>query len=133
VVILLLILSSIIITKTPPNRACSAAVQLYAWLFGAEPQDDEQRQAAKDAKATKTKQVELDGIDDDADEGDPNALQWWRRNTSKREKTPTFGGAVVEDPMANLSAVARRQWTACAVRSTTALGHRRRAPPVPDS
>lgn len=101
-VILLLTLSLFIITKTPPNRVLQRSRQLYAWLFGAEPLDEEQRQAAKDAKHTRTKQVELDGIDDDADEGDPNALPWWRRNTSKREEDPDFGGAVVEDPMANL-------------------------------
>lgn len=102
-VILLLILSLFIITKTPPNKVPQRSRQLYAWLFGAEVPDEEQRQAAKEAKLAKTKQVELDGVDgDDDEEVDPNALPWWRRNTSKREEDPDFGGAVVEDPMANL-------------------------------
>ncbi|HYI34512.1 MAG TPA: DNA translocase FtsK, partial [Glaciibacter sp.] len=101
-VILLLTLSLFIITKTPPNRVLQRSRQLYAWLFGAEPLDEEERETAKDAKATKTRQVELDGLDDDAAEGDANALPWWRRNTSKREEDPDFGGAVVEDPMADL-------------------------------
>jgi S-DNA-T family DNA segregation ATPase FtsK/SpoIIIE len=106
VVILLLILSLFIITKTPPNKVPERSRELYAWLFGAPLRDPEERQAAKEAKLEKTRQVELDGVDGD-DDTDANALPWWRRNTSKREEDPDFGGAVgfdpeAADPMANL-------------------------------
>jgi S-DNA-T family DNA segregation ATPase FtsK/SpoIIIE len=102
VVIVLLILSLFIITKTPPNKIGERSRELYAWLFGAQLPDPETRQAARSAKldkAEKTGQVELDGLDG---EGEAGALPWWRRNTSKREEDPDFGGALVEDPMAEL-------------------------------
>jgi DNA segregation ATPase FtsK/SpoIIIE, S-DNA-T family len=113
VVILLLILSLFIITKTPPNKIGERSRELYAWLFGAQLPDAEERAAAKEAKLTKTQQVELDGLghDDDEPDIDPSALPWWRRNTSKREEDPDFGSAVSvdsrgagsgADPMADL-------------------------------
>jgi S-DNA-T family DNA segregation ATPase FtsK/SpoIIIE len=91
VVILLLVLSLFIITKTPPNRIGERSRELYAWLFGAQLPDPEERAAARDAKHEKAVQVELDGVDDDLDD-DAGALPWWRRNTSKREEDPDFGG-----------------------------------------
>jgi S-DNA-T family DNA segregation ATPase FtsK/SpoIIIE len=99
IVILLLVLSLFIITKTPPNKVGERFRELYAWLFGAPFPDAEERAAAKEAKLTKTQQVELDGLerDDDEPETDPSALPWWRRNTSKREEDPEFGSAVSVD------------------------------------
>ncbi|GAA3890506.1 DNA translocase FtsK [Leifsonia kafniensis] len=103
IVILLLVLSLFIITKTPPNKIGERGRELYAWLFGAQLPDADERQAAKAAKLEKTAQIELDGIDGDGSDGDedPNALPWWRRNTSKREEDPDFGGAMVTDPDAD--------------------------------
>jgi DNA segregation ATPase FtsK/SpoIIIE, S-DNA-T family len=99
VVILLLILSLFIITKTPPNRVPERSRELYAWLFGAPLPDADERKAAKDAKLARTRQVELDGVDGEDDgDGDASALPWWRRNTSKREEDPDFGSAVSFDP-----------------------------------
>ena len=92
VVILLLLLSLFIITKTPPNRVGQRSRELYDWLFGAQLTDDDERAAAKETtggKPGKTAQVELDGVDDESE----GALPWWRRNTSKREEDPDFGGA----------------------------------------
>ncbi|HSP75167.1 MAG TPA: DNA translocase FtsK [Cryobacterium sp.] len=88
VVILLLVLSLFIITKTPPNRIGERSRELYAWLFGAQLPDPEERAAAREAKHEKAVQVELDGVDDE----EAGALPWWRRNTSKREEDPDFGG-----------------------------------------
>ncbi len=92
VVILLLVLSLFIITKTPPNRIGERSRELYAWLFGAQLPDPEERAAAREAKHEKAVQVELDGVDDVDEEA--GALPWWRRNTSKREEDPDFGGAL---------------------------------------
>ncbi|MEO6201340.1 MAG: DNA translocase FtsK, partial [Cryobacterium sp.] len=107
VVILLLLLSLFIVTRTPPNKIAERSRELYAWLFGAQLLDPEERLAAKEAKLGKTAQVELDGVDG---EGDNSALPWWRRNNSKREVDPDFDGALsVErghapdaDPLATL-------------------------------
>ncbi|TFD69899.1 FtsK/SpoIIIE family DNA translocase [Cryobacterium gelidum] len=93
VVILLLLLSLFIITKTPPNRVGQRSRELYEWLFGAQLTDDEERAAAKKSTGGKpgtTAQVELDGVDDEPE----GALPWWRRNNSKREEDPDFGGAL---------------------------------------
>jgi S-DNA-T family DNA segregation ATPase FtsK/SpoIIIE len=99
VVILLLILSLFIITKTPPNKVGERSRELYAWLFGAPLPAPEERAAAKEARteriqALKTKQIELDGLDADQDDADDAVLPWWRRNTSKREEDPDFSSAV---------------------------------------
>ncbi|MGO4593413.1 DNA translocase FtsK 4TM domain-containing protein [Leifsonia sp. 2TAF2] len=92
VVILLLILSLFIITKTPPNKLPARIRELYAYLFGAQlPTEDERLEAKESAKGAKSKQVELDGIDDEAE---PEAnLPWWRRNKSQREEDPDYGDA----------------------------------------
>ncbi|MET0956259.1 MAG: DNA translocase FtsK 4TM domain-containing protein [Cryobacterium sp.] len=100
VVILLLILSLFIITKTPPNKIGERSRELYAWLFGAPLPAPEERAAAKEARqeriqALKTKQIELDGLDPaQDDETDEAALPWWRRNNSKREEDPDFSSAI---------------------------------------
>ena len=100
IVILLLLLSLFIITRTPPNKIGERFRELYAWLFGAQLPDADERQAARDAKQEKldkTAQVELDGVDGDNNGGDNSALPWWRRNNSKREEDPDFGGAISVD------------------------------------
>jgi DNA segregation ATPase FtsK/SpoIIIE, S-DNA-T family len=90
VIIVLLILSLFIITKTPPNKLPSRIRELYSYLFGAQLATDEERQEAKEAaKEAKTKQVELDGIDDEGDTHETN-LPWWRRNKSQREEDPDY-------------------------------------------
>lgn len=93
VIIVLLILSIFIITKTPPNKVGVRVRELYAYLFGAQLATEEERQAAKEAK---TQQVELDGVDDDAAPEEAN-LPWWRRNKSGREEDPAFDTPVVDD------------------------------------
>jgi len=92
VIIVLLVLSLFIITKTPPNKVGVRVRELYAYLFGAQLPSEEERQAAKDAK---TQQVELDGVDGDAD-GETN-LPWWRRNKSQREEDPAYDSPVISD------------------------------------
>ncbi|WP_066042924.1 FtsK/SpoIIIE family DNA translocase [Herbiconiux solani] len=100
VMIFFVVLSLFIITKTPPNRLGRRFRELYAYLFGApdetETASDEKgaatTQAASGRKGAKTKdggQTPLDGFDD-ADDETPDALPWWRRNTSQREVDPEF-------------------------------------------
>ncbi|MEO6827602.1 MAG: DNA translocase FtsK 4TM domain-containing protein [Microbacteriaceae bacterium] len=86
VVILLVLLSLFIITKTPPNKVAARGRELYAYLFGAQLSTEEERAAAKEQKAH---QVELDGAEADA------GLPWWRRNTSRREEDPAFDNPVL--------------------------------------
>jgi S-DNA-T family DNA segregation ATPase FtsK/SpoIIIE len=71
VLTLLTVLSILIITKTPPNRIGRRLGDLYAWMFDAE--RPERAEAAASVAFT---------ADDDADD----ALPWWRRNKTGREK-----------------------------------------------
>ncbi|ANJ27437.1 FtsK/SpoIIIE family DNA translocase [Agromyces aureus] len=100
-VIVLLLLSLLIITKTPPNRIPARFRELYAWLFGAPEPDEaavaERANAEKPKRGRKSVPVELDGLDsldaadgDDADGGKAGMLPWWRRNESNREVDPEF-------------------------------------------
>jgi S-DNA-T family DNA segregation ATPase FtsK/SpoIIIE len=96
VIIVLLILSLFIITKTPPNKVGARVRELYAYLFGAQLPTEEERQAVKDAK---TQQVELDGIDEPEGEGN---LPWWRRNKSQREVDPAYDSPVIGDSITEI-------------------------------
>ncbi|WP_345761400.1 FtsK/SpoIIIE family DNA translocase [Diaminobutyricibacter sp. McL0608] len=94
---LLLVLSLFIITKTPPNKVGARIRELYAYLFGAQLATEEERKAAKDAKSeARTQQVELDDIDEPADEAN---LPWWRRNKSQREDDPAYDSPVIADDL----------------------------------
>ncbi|WP_353816693.1 FtsK/SpoIIIE family DNA translocase [Agromyces sp. SYSU T00266] len=101
VLALLVLLSLLILTKTPPNRIPQRFRELYSWLFGAldgEADDAAARSAEAEAKPKRrskggrSEQVELDGVDDDeAPSG--GMLPWWRRNASNREEDPEFADA----------------------------------------
>ncbi|GGO64479.1 DNA translocase FtsK [Microbacterium nanhaiense] len=96
VLALLIALSLLIITKTPPNRIGKRLGDLYRWMFEAEPR--EPRVAAGDAEAdlaetkvldekparvrrSRKKKTDEDVLFDGADE-----LPWWRRNATGREE-----------------------------------------------
>jgi S-DNA-T family DNA segregation ATPase FtsK/SpoIIIE len=94
---ILLVLSLFIITRTPPNRVGVRLRELYSYLFGAPPVDEEQRAADRAARADRkgaTAQVELDGLDDEGPV-DTDGLPWWRRNRSQREDAPAFDSPVL--------------------------------------
>ncbi|WP_173922141.1 DNA translocase FtsK [Agromyces sp. Marseille-P2726] len=100
VIVLVLALSVLIITKTPPNRIPARSRELYAWLFGApEPDDPSTDAAPKPSRRERRKaaQVELDGIDGTDDEPERTGLlPWWRRNDSNREEDPAFQSSGVD-------------------------------------
>ncbi|MBF4619032.1 DNA translocase FtsK [Clavibacter sp. VKM Ac-2873] len=92
---ILLVLSLFIITRTPPNRVGMRLRELYSYLFGAPPVDEEQRAADRAARKTQaTEQVELEGLDDEGPV-DTDSLPWWRRNRSQREDAPAFDSPVL--------------------------------------
>ena len=69
----LVLLSVLILTKTPPNKIFSRLGDLYAWLFGTE----------RIEKPARTDESATGATDDDGAQGD---LPWWRRNKSGREE-----------------------------------------------
>ena len=91
VVILLLVLSLFIITKTPPNRLPHRLRELYSYLFGAEMPDAE---AAAAKKAAKSDTGSFGSIDD-LGLGEETELPWWRRNKTRREDDPAFDTPVI--------------------------------------
>ena len=90
VVIVIMLLSLFIITKTPPNRVGDRLRELYNYLFGAELSTGDARAAAKAEAAT----VEFGSLDDLGLE-DESQLPWWRRNKSRREEEPAFDTPVI--------------------------------------
>jgi S-DNA-T family DNA segregation ATPase FtsK/SpoIIIE len=93
VIIVLLLLSLFIITKTPPNRIGERLRELYAYLFGAQLADADERAASKRAKADT---ATLGTMGDLGLEGeDADSLPWWRRNKTKREDDPAFDSPVL--------------------------------------
>jgi S-DNA-T family DNA segregation ATPase FtsK/SpoIIIE len=86
VVVLVLVLSLFIITKTPPNRIGSRLRELYSYLFGAQLLDDEERAALK---AAKNDSVQFGSLTDlGLGEEDPASIPWWRRNKSTHSDEP---------------------------------------------
>lgn len=98
VIVLLLVLSLFIITKTPPNRLPSRLRELYAYLFGAQLQSDEERAAAKSkAVAGKNDSVQFGSLTDIGLGGDNDtaSLPWWRRNKSPQSEDKAFDSPVI--------------------------------------
>jgi DNA segregation ATPase FtsK/SpoIIIE, S-DNA-T family len=97
VVVLLVVLSLLIMTKTPPNRVPARFRELYAWLFGAPDEaasagDAPSKPTRRERRKAAAEQAELDGIDDLGDDESEHTglLPWWRRNDSNREEDPAF-------------------------------------------
>jgi S-DNA-T family DNA segregation ATPase FtsK/SpoIIIE len=98
VLFVLLLLSLLILTKTPPNRIPRRFRELYVWLFGAPEEPEAAAEVAEkpSRRRRKGEQPELDGIDGTADEPAGGMLPWWRRNSSNREEDPAFAASGVE-------------------------------------
>ncbi|MBB5632156.1 S-DNA-T family DNA segregation ATPase FtsK/SpoIIIE [Cryobacterium mesophilum] len=91
-IVLLLLLSLFIITKTPPNRIGYRFRELYAYLFGAELPAPEELAARK---AAKTESISLGTLEDLDLGGDSDQVPWWRRNKTEREDEPAFDSPVL--------------------------------------
>ncbi|MCB1274213.1 MAG: cell division protein FtsK, partial [Leucobacter sp.] len=91
----LLGLSVLIVTKTPPSRIVARLREAYAYLFGAQPAESpEGAEPAEPAAGgrRKTRQAELFDLDDfaDGEAADTGRLPWWRRTASGREEDPEY-------------------------------------------
>ena len=93
VVVIVLVLSIFIITKTPPNRIGARVRELYSYLFGAQLPDEDERAAAK---AAKNDSVEFGSLTDlGLGDEDPASIPWWRRNKAQRTDEPAFDSPVI--------------------------------------
>ncbi|WP_423923687.1 DNA translocase FtsK 4TM domain-containing protein [Frigoribacterium sp. 2-23] len=80
-IVVLLGLSILIVTKTPPNHIGRRLGELYAYLFGAT------TETASGAPASTTSAAESDDA--------PDTLPWWRRNSTQREEDPAYDSPVI--------------------------------------
>lgn len=100
--VLVLVLSVFIITKTPPNRLGARLRELYAYLFGAQLPDEEERRAARAARRQRTTDsVEFGnaadlGLGVEA-EVDPTPAPWWRQPVADTGD-PAFNTPVITRP-----------------------------------
>ncbi len=88
VIVLLLVLSVFILTKTPPNKIGNRLRELYSYLFGAQLADADERAAQKNGTGALV-------FNDIPDDEDPASIPWWRRNKSRREDDPAFDSPVI--------------------------------------
>ncbi|GAA4669259.1 DNA translocase FtsK [Frondihabitans cladoniiphilus] len=91
VVVIVLALSILIITKTPPNHIGRRVGDLYSYLFGL-PERNTQAGAESDGGSASSR-----AGDDFADDESPDSLPWWRRNKSGREEDPAYDSPVVAE------------------------------------
>ncbi|SJN09567.1 Cell division protein FtsK [Leucobacter sp. 7(1)] len=86
---LLLLLSVLIVTKTPPGRILQRLREAYVFLFGVvESESPAEPRASKRDRDRGSVQTPLFDIEDQ--ESEPGALPWWRRNASGREEDPAY-------------------------------------------
>lgn len=90
-IVVLLALSLLIVTKTPPNRIPHRLHELYLWLFGeqAAPRDaSASASAERGAKGgAKGRGRDVTGADGESTE---QQLPWWRRTEDGREDDPAY-------------------------------------------
>ena len=98
---IVLLLSVLIITKTPPSRIGRRLKEAYAFLFGVVESDEPPTEAAAPAarsKRGKDKHTPLfdladhEGDTEDEEKSDTGAVPWWRRNSTGREVDPDYAG-----------------------------------------
>ena len=92
---LLVLLSVLIITKTPPSRIGRRLKEAYDFLFGVVEGEEPAQAAPKREKRGRDKQpplFDLEDHEDEEQEAEPGALPWWRRNSTGREEDPAYEG-----------------------------------------
>ena len=89
VMILFLLVSLLIMTKTPPNRILSRSREAYAYLFGVDLEE-----VARKKKEESTPGAEFGTLSDlGLDMSNPDSMPWWRRG--KKDKKDAFDSPIV--------------------------------------
>ncbi len=104
VIVVLLLLSLFIMTKTPPNRIGPRLAELYSYLFGAQLPDPEVRAATK---ASKDDSRQFGSLTDLGLDEDPASIPWWRRNKTPASAEPAAFDSPVISRAAATGAVDR--------------------------
>ena len=90
VMVVFLVTSVLIMTKTPPNRVVERAQDAYAYLFGVDPSELSRQKAMEEA----TPGVEFGTLSDlGLDLSNPDSMPWWRRG--RKDKKDAFDSPLV--------------------------------------
>jgi DNA segregation ATPase FtsK/SpoIIIE, S-DNA-T family len=103
VMVVFLVMSLLIMTKTPPTRIVSRAREGYAYLFGVDPAEmgRQHKPAAHDTAEFGT----LSDLGLDLD--NPESMPWWRRG--KKDKKDAFDSPLVSQPAADTGRIASKE------------------------
>lgn len=102
VMALLLMVSLLIMTKTPPNKIVSRSREAYAYLFGVD------LEASAKAKKDPAPGPEFGTLSDlGLDLDNPDSMPWWRRG--KKDKQDAFDSPIVSTPGEDTGEVASQE------------------------
>ena len=102
VMVLLLMVSLLIMTKTPPNKIVSRSREAYAYLFGVD------LEASAKAKKDPAPGPEFGTLSDlGLDLDNPDSMPWWRRG--KKDKQDAFDSPIVSTPGEDTGEVASQE------------------------
>lgn len=89
---ILILMSLLIVLKTPPSRIARRVREAYAFLFGVSAEGEQDAAPATAPKRSrKQERAEQQALFDlEQQEGDGDAVPWWRRNASGREEDPEY-------------------------------------------
>ncbi|SDH22387.1 FtsK/SpoIIIE family DNA translocase [Agrococcus jejuensis] len=90
---LLIAVSILVITATPPNRIVQRVGDLYRYLFGMDPETEDERERRRAERLAA--RAEREG--DTEEGGDDESLPFWRRNATGREVDPAYDTPVMVD------------------------------------
>ena len=103
VMVLIVVMSLLIMTKTPPTRIFDRARQGYVYLFGVDPTE---RAEAK--KSETIPGVEFGTLSDlGLDMDNPDSMPWWRRG--KKDKKDAFDSPLVSTPDTDTAQIATQE------------------------
>ena len=89
---ILILLSLLIVLKTPPSRIAQRLREAYVFLFGVT--GDPQADAAPETPSKRSKRVDRTEeqalFDLESQESDTGSMPWWRRTASGREEAPEY-------------------------------------------
>ncbi len=141
VIILLLVLSLFIVTKTPPNRVAQRVREAYSYLFGTIPDDENQaasdlpeasqkktaaeKRAEKKSSAASGDTELTDFFDVESETPAGGELPWWRRNSSQREEDPDYDPSTVAEAVTDVLGAAgtgAKGFDSALEQETTVLG-----------
>ncbi|QCR20783.1 DNA translocase FtsK [Agrococcus sp. SGAir0287] len=89
---LLVVVGILVLTATPPNRIGRRVGDLYRYLFGMDPETEEERERRRVER--QAARAERDG---DQEDGGDESLPFWRRNATGREVDPAYDSPVMID------------------------------------